>query len=140
MKGFFRYLLALALLPGFGPASDAALKAQPTPPGDVRLFAPPEIERMVQEHRRINEEEGALSGYRIQLFASPVYARSREFLAGFATEYPDISVQILLEEPDFKVMAGAYTDRFEAHRELVELQGRHPGAFLVRQLVRIAEL
>jgi hypothetical protein len=129
-------LCALLLLIGGFPA----LKAQPVQPGDVRLFASPEIERMVQEHRRINEEEGALSGYRIQLFASPVYARSREFLAGFATEYPETPATIVLEEPDFKVMAGAYTDRFDAHRELAALQARYPGAFLVRQLVRIAEL
>jgi hypothetical protein len=107
---------------------------------DIKVIASPEIENMVARHQQINREEGVLSGYRIQIFASPILAKSREAQNSCLMSNPDFSTQIVLEEPDFKVLVGYYLNRLDANADFQRVVTQYPGAFLVRQLIPISDL
>lgn len=108
--------------------------------GEVRIFSDPVIDALVAEHQRVNLEEGTVVGQRIQVFASPVLAETRAARAMFLESFPEWTAEIVLEAPDFKLLVGAYTDRFEAHRAWQTLIPEYPGSFLVRQLLPVSEL
>ncbi len=115
--------------------------AQPgSSPGDVRVVAPSSVQRMLAEHQRINRENGVMAGFRIQIYASPIMSKCKDARATFQQSFPDIPSDVVLEQPDFKLLAGHYIDRFDAHRDLQRIVSQYPGAFLVRQLVAIADL
>ena len=107
---------------------------------EIRVVVPPEVEAMVAEHIRINQENGVVAGYRVQVYGNPVLSRSRDVKANVEMSFPDLDVQVVLEEPDFKVVIGNYQDRFEAYRDLQRVLPQYSGAFLVRQLIPISEL
>ncbi|MBI1193628.1 MAG: hypothetical protein GC205_10705 [Bacteroidetes bacterium] len=121
-------LLALAPLQSFAQSSD------------IRVVVAPEVEAMVAEHIRINQESGVVAGYRVQVYGNAVLSRSRDVKATVEMTFPDLDVQVVLEEPDFKVVIGNYLDRFDAYRDLQRVLPQFPGAFLVRQIIPISEL
>ncbi len=121
-------LLALVPLRSFSQSSD------------IRVVVPPEVEAMVAEHVRINQANGVVAGYRVQVYGNAVLSRSRDVKANVEMSFPDLEVQVVLEEPDFKVVIGNYQDRFEAYGDLQRVLPQFPGAFLVRQLIPISEL
>ena len=111
-----------------------------TPRPEVRIFSEAAIDAMVARHQRINLEEGLMAGYRIQLFASPTLSETRAARDMFMATFPGWSVEIALEEPDFKLLTGAYLDRFDAYWAWQTLVPEYPGSFLVRQLIPVADL
>jgi hypothetical protein len=125
---FLTGVLGLAALDGVGQASE------------IRVVAPPEVEAMVEEHIRINQENGVVAGYRVQVYANPVLSRARDIKAQVEMAFPDLDVQVVLEEPDFKVVVGNHQSRFEAFRDLQKVLPVFPGSFLLRQLIAVSDL
>jgi|GEM_PF-138816 len=107
---------------------------------ELRVVAPPEVEAMVDEHVRINQENGVVAGYRVQVYANPVLSRARDIKAQVEMVFPDLDVQVVLEEPDFKVVVGNHQSRFAAFRDLQKVLHVFPGSFLVRQLIAVSDL
>ena len=106
----------------------------------VRVYAAPEIDQMVERHKKINLETGVMAGYRIQIYANPDYNSARKKKTEFDLEFEDYRSVIVLEEPDFKVFVGQYLDRFDAYHDLQQLIPEYPGAFLVKDLIDVGDL
>ena len=106
----------------------------------VRVYAAPEIDQMVERHKKINLEAGVMAGYRIQIYANPDYNSARKKKTEFDEEFENYSSVIVLEEPDFKVFVGQYLDRFDAYYYLQQLIPDYPGAFLVKDLIDVGDL
>jgi hypothetical protein len=121
-------MFALTALDGMAQASE------------IRVVAPPEVEAMVEEHIRINQESGVVAGYRVQVYANPVLARARDIKAQVELAFPELDVQVVLEEPDFKVVVGNHQSRFAAYRDLQKVLPHFPGSFIVRQLIAVSDL
>lgn len=136
----FGFTFHVMAQPGVMPATYRAPDEPDSLAGETRLFVPREIREMVEMHKRINLEEGVLAGYRIQVFASPVIDEVRQARNRFEAEYGGFGSRIVLQEPDFKLFAGRYVDRFDAYRDLQTLIPDYPGAFIVRDLIDVSEL
>ncbi|MFT7587995.1 MAG: hypothetical protein ACI959_000201 [Limisphaerales bacterium] len=108
--------------------------------GDISVIVSPHVDYMVQRHQQLNQRGGVLAGYRIQVFASAVMSQVQSKRAGFYSRFPKFSTEIVLEEPDFKLVFGNYVDRFDAWRDLQLVLKKYPGSFIRQDLIRVSKL
>ncbi len=94
---------------------------------------------LVEKHIFFNKEHGELPGYRIQVFAGTSLITAKDAKALFLQRYADYNASIVFEAPNYKLRIGNYTNRFDANRDLQELLTEYPNAYVVKDLINIAE-
>lgn len=106
----------------------------------ITVKAAPHIDYMMERHIQLNRRGGYVAGYRIQVYASSVLSEARKKKSVFDGRYPEFLAEIVLEEPDFKLVFGYYQDRFEAWKDMHIVLERFPGAFIRKDLISISDL
>lgn len=94
---------------------------------------------LVEKHIFFNKEHGELPGYMIQVFAGTSLITAKDSKALFLQRYSDYNASIVFEAPNYKVRIGNYTNRFDANRDLQEIITEYPSAYVVKDLINIAE-
>ncbi len=94
---------------------------------------------LVEKHIYFNKEHGELPGYRIQLSATTSLMSAKDAKALFLQRFTDYHASIVFEAPNYKVRIGNYTNRFDANRDLQEIITEYPAAYIVKDLINIAE-
>jgi hypothetical protein len=107
------------------PATDtsAAQRQQ----GDVRIFADPAIERLMEQHAAHKHVQ---KGYRVQIFLG-TRRLAEETRRAFVQKHPDIPAYISWLAPNFRVRVGDLRTRLEAENLLRQLKAEHPGSYIV---------
>lgn len=109
--------LALLLLP-------FAAKAQVKVVGDVA------VTQMVEKHVELNSKVKTIPGYRVQIASfSGVNSKNSAFELRdrFTTDYPDVQVYVVFDEPNFKVKVGDFRSRLEAFAFLQQIKEFYKG-------------
>ncbi|MBN2745807.1 MAG: SPOR domain-containing protein [Bacteroidales bacterium] len=102
-------------------------------PSKARIHQSPEIEKIVEKHKKINEKYGAVAGFRVQIFSvSGANSRDRANLmkAEFLTKYPDSEVYIVYNAPAYKVRIGDFRTKLEALKFIQTIKDNYPFAFV----------
>ncbi|PCE63220.1 SPOR domain-containing protein [Sediminicola luteus] len=86
----------------------------------------PKIDRLLELYTESNKEKGY---YRIQIF-SGTHAASQKAKEEARVEFPDWSVKITFDQPNYKVKIGRFNTKLEAERQLIEVRKKFPGALL----------
>lgn len=94
---------------------------------------------LVEKHIFFNKEHGELPGYRIQVLATTSLITAKDTKSSFLQRYSDYNASIVFEAPNYKVRIGNYTNRFDANRDLQEIITDYPNAYVVKDLINIAE-
>ncbi|MEZ5014625.1 MAG: SPOR domain-containing protein [Chitinophagales bacterium] len=115
----------------------SALSAQTS--GTVTFDDKAGADALIQRHIYFNKEHGELPGYRIQIFASTSLAEAKNVKSGFLRYADERTATIIFEAPNYKVRVGNYTNRIDANGDLQELLEDYPNAFIVKDLILIAE-
>jgi hypothetical protein len=122
----------------YNPEAKATLDSAQT--GLVVLHTSPAIDSLVVARKRMSEEGGVYSGYRIQVVSGSNLQAVKDVRGKFLDAFPDMSVKIVLESPNFKLRAGNYLDRIDAFRDLQQIVVQFQGAFIVKDLIDIVDL
>ncbi|MEN0002739.1 MAG: SPOR domain-containing protein [Bacteroidota bacterium] len=108
---------------------------------NIQITEEPAITRMMEAFVNQNNEQQSLSGYRIQILATPDRQRVESVKQGFRYRYPNIPVDWVHSKPYYKLRAGAFSTRLEALRLLHILKRDYPRAYLAAdRAIRAEEL
>ncbi len=92
------------------------------------------IEWLIEQHRRINESQDGVPGFRVQIYAdsgSRSKLRTEREKVEFNEKYPDIGTYLIYEEPYFKLRVGNFRTRLDARRFLEKISSKYEYAFIV---------
>lgn len=98
---------------------------------DVTVNQDPKFEQLLNEKRRINSSITVGDRYKIQIFNGDSET-SRKALIDFRREFTNYDATIVFSTPSYKVWVGNFKTRIEAERNLAQLLGRYPSAFLIK--------
>lgn len=94
---------------------------------------------LVEKHIYFNKEHGELPGYRVQIISSTSLGDVKAAKSSFLQKFPEFKANIVYEAPNYKLRIGNYTNRFDANRYLQEFLIYYPNAFIVKDMIHIAE-
>lgn len=95
------------------------------------------LQQIIQEKRAYNLNHNEVIGYRIQLFNGISETKARSVQANFMTQFPEVSVRLFFEQPEWKVQVGNYRTKLEAHKALQKIQEEFAGAFPLKTKIKI---
>ncbi len=97
--------------------------------GKVAMNAPLAVTQLVDRYVEIQKTTPTVSGWRIQLVATTDRQEMESTLYRFQILYPYIKVDWEHEQPYYKVKAGAFQTKLDAHRILYLIKRDYPGAY-----------
>lgn len=131
MRSTFPFL-TLLLLAALCPAARAQR---------VTIIEEPAITRMLERHIAENMDPARrIEGWRIQIAATVDRRQVDQTRTACQRQFPGLPVISTYDEPYYKLRIGAYSLKQVAEKALRQIKREYPGAYLVRDKVRFAEL
>ncbi len=134
MKYLFALLFSFTTVSLFAQNKD---NVRFTPQGSLNIITEPEVDALVNKYLYLNQNNAEVRGFRIQIKqamkSEPVLQAKAKVLRNF----PNLKVYYTYDQPDFKLRVGDFTDRFDAHKALVDISKQFDGAFIVRDMVKV---
>lgn len=118
MKFMYLKILLISLL-----FTSAALAQE----GSVRIQKSAEIDRVLTLKKELNKEKEFI---RIQIFSGE-RLEAESTLKKFKSDFPDQTVEMKYETPNYKIWVGKFKTRLEADRELRVVKKSYPAAFRI---------
>lgn len=97
----------------------------------IRVEADPRIEKILQRKKDLFQLDSTNIGYRIQIFASTDRKEAMLELENFQLKYPEVSIYMKYDSPNFKLRVGDFSGKVEAQYWFARLQEEFPNLFLV---------
>jgi hypothetical protein len=95
--------------------------------GSVRIQKSGEIDRVLTLKKELNKEKEFI---RIQIFSGE-RLEAESTLKGFKSDFPEQTVEMKYETPNYKIWIGKFKTRLEADRELRVVKKSYPAAFRI---------
>ncbi len=99
---------------------------------NVAIDEDPPIGEMMARFAEINKSKSFVTGWRVQIIATPDRERLESVKQSFQYRYPSIPVDWVHAKPYYKLRAGAFNSKLEAMRLKYILERDYPGIYLVR--------
>ncbi len=102
--------------------------------GKIKIIKDDKISWLIEQHKKINEENNTIPGYRVQIYSdsgSGAKLRTQREQRKFIDKYTEIGSYLVYEEPYFKLRVGNFRTRLDARRLLEEISSEYSYAFIV---------
>lgn len=86
---------------------------------------------------RINLANGLVDGYTIQLYSGIQRDEALNVKKQIATAMPDLDADLQYVQPNFRVRAGKYLNRFEAQKDYMAVKKLFPNAVVIPERIPI---
>ena len=96
--------------------------------GTVSIQKSFEIERVLELKKELNKDQSFI---KIQIY-SGIRLGAETALDNFKTDFPEPTVEMTYETPNYKIWVGKFRTQLEADRGLRLVRTRFPNAFLVK--------
>jgi len=104
--------------------------------GKVSVKQDSQLENFMETHVGLNKKRRGFYGYRVKIYAqNHQNARSEANGIRLRFEYSKHKAYVTYTEPNFEVLVGDFTNRFEAVALLEELIDKYPEAYIVKTIV-----
>ena len=90
------------------------------------------IGQMMDRFTELNKARSTVTGWRIQIMATPDRQRLENVKQSFQYRYPSIPIDWVHSAPYYKLRAGAFATKLEALRLKYILEQDYPGIYLVK--------
>jgi len=117
--------------------------------GHIAIVQDPRIDTILEKHIEMNEalllnaDNYAIDGCRIQIFeesGNKSSTRAREVMSELSSEYPEVSVYLSWQAPNFKVRVGDFRTRMEAEGFLKKIKRNYPIAWVIRDKIKFPSI
>ena len=95
---------------------------------------------LVKRHVLLNSTKMSMPGFRVQVFYGSNRTKATEIRTEFLKTSSGIAAYLIYQQPNFKVRLGDFKTRLEAQELLEKLQLDYPGAFIVKDEVKLPEV
>ncbi len=104
--------------------------------GKVNIKQDNKIENFIETHVGLNKKRRGFYGYRVKIYAqNHQKARSQANAIRLRFNSSIHKAYVTFTEPNFEVVVGDFTDRFEAIALLQELIKEYPEAYVVKTII-----
>lgn len=100
----------------------------------LKLNQDPRLDKMISWHIEKNKKIDGIEGFRVEIFfSSNINARENALRkkVEFLSQYPDNTVHIKYDAPNFRVRVGDFRTKSEALKLYKEIKSKYPVAFIV---------
>jgi hypothetical protein len=109
--------------------------------GAYTLSLPEGLDQLIESYKKVNYTSTGVDGYRVQIFSESgnnAKEHAQQSLSEFNQSNAGInSAYLIYQQPNFKVRCGDYRTKAEARRLLKQLSGQYPGAYIVKDNIKI---
>src|SRR5680860_570284 len=94
----------------------------------------PRLDKMLNWHIEKNKKVDGIEGFRVEIFFNSDYDAKQKALkkkVEFLSLYPENTVHIKYDVPNFRVRVGDFRTKNEALKLYKEIKGKYPVAFIV---------
>lgn len=105
----------------------------------VSVQKPLDFDKLIETYQQELEERGGIEGYRVQIYngkKSACLAKRSEFL----TSYPEVTIQMIYESPEYRIQVGDFRTKIEADKFLKEISKQFTGSFTVKTIILLPKL
>jgi len=98
----------------------------------------PRLEKMLNWHIQQNTKIDGIEGYRVEIFFSSdydAYEKAKKKKVEFLSLYPENTVHIKYDAPNFRVRVGDFRTKNEALKLHTEIKRNYPVAFIVADII-----
>jgi|AntAceMinimDraft_14_1070370.scaffolds.fasta_scaffold03099_2 hypothetical protein len=104
--------------------------------GKISIVQDAQLENFMETHVGLNKKRRGFYGYRVKIYAQNHHnARSQANSIRLRFEYSKHTAYVTYTEPNFEVIVGDFTNRFEAIALLEELVSDYPEAYIIRTII-----
>ena len=97
----------------------------------------PQISSLLYKYKEYNRKREFAEGFRIQIMYTDVRDDVYKSKAAMYKEFPDLASYVEYEQPYYKLRLGDFKTRLEATYYLQQVITLYPGAFIVRDKIKI---
>ncbi len=111
--------------------------------GFLVLNYAPGIELLIERYKKVNYSAIGPEGYRVQIFTAAgneAKEKASVALSEFQLSFPEIAAYLTYQQPNFKVRCGNYRYKSEARKLLKRIAYQYPGAFIVKDFLKVEEM
>lgn len=108
--------------------------------GNIVWNVPEGLSHLIESYKKSNYASPGFEGYRVQVLSDAgnnAKDRAQSTLLKFEQEFPSVPVYLTYQQPNFKVRCGDYRTKAEARRLQNQINGQFPGAYIVRDFIKI---
>ena len=108
--------------------------------GAYSLSLPIGLDQLIESYKKVNYTSPGIDGYRVQIFSESgnnAKEHAQQSLSEFNQLFSGNSAYLTYQQPNFKVRCGDYRTKAEARRLLKQLSGQYPGAYIVKDNIKI---
>lgn len=98
------------------------------------------VKQLVERHKSVNADKKSMPGYRIQLYYGSDRQEAILLKADFLRKFPETSVYLIYQQPNFKVRTGDFKTKFEADRFFKTIKDDYPACFIVPDNISLPEI
>ena len=95
------------------------------------------ISNLLYKYKEYNRKREFAEGFRIQIMYTDVRDEVYQSKGAMYKEFPDLSSYVEYEQPYYKLRVGDFKSRLEATYYLQQVITLYPGAFIVRDKIKI---
>ncbi|MCB0395470.1 MAG: SPOR domain-containing protein [Flavobacteriales bacterium] len=105
----------------------------------VKVESDERLDRLQEAYEKEGREKGTVAGYRVQIyFGSGTEAKNKanQVKSEVLVKYPELSVYVQWDAPNYKVRVGDCRNRFAAEKLKKDLIETFPACFIVKDDIR----
>jgi hypothetical protein len=104
---------------------------------NVTYHQDPKIAELMDIYKIYNKKNDLADGFRLQISFSNDRQEVYNNKAKVYKDFPSDRAYVEYEQPYYKLRIGDFSSRLEAYEKLTEVIKKYPGAFVVRDKVRL---
>lgn len=108
--------------------------------GAYTLSLPEGLDQLIESYKKVNYTSSGVEGYRVQIFSESgnnAKEHAQQSLSEFNQSLSSNPAYLIYQQPNFKVRCGDYRTKAEARRLLKQLSDQYPGAYIVKDYIKI---
>lgn len=104
------------------------------------IETPPYLDSLVQKNIEKHKAEQTRDGYRVQLFSGNERNNANALRAKFKSEYPEIPIYLIYQQPYYKLRVGDFRNRIEAQQFYLKIEKDYEQLLIVPDKVNLPPL
>ena len=108
--------------------------------GSYTMSLPEGLDQLIGSYKKVNYTSSGVDGFRVQIFSESgnnAKEHAQKSLSDFNQSSYENAAYLIYQQPNFKVRCGDYRTKAEARRLLKQLSGQYPGAYIVKDNIKI---
>jgi hypothetical protein len=119
------------------PSKNTDTKRDPSQYVEARHTVNKPLDAILDSIDRINVNNGFVDGFTIQLYSGIRREEALDVKKQVLTALPELDTDVQFVQPNFRVRAGKYINRFEAQRDYMAVKKYFPNAIIIPERVPI---